>query len=67
MSDVSKPDPDFVVPEKPALEGLEERWRARWEAEGTYRFDRTSPREAVFAIDTPPPTGQGRLLSDGMG
>ena len=29
------------VPEKPALEGLEDEWTARWEADGTYRFDRT--------------------------
>jgi valyl-tRNA synthetase len=49
------------VPEKPALEGLEEKWSARWEAEGTYRFDRTRPRDEVFAIDTPPPTVSGSL------
>ncbi len=49
------------VPEKPALEGLEEKWRARWEAEGTYRFDRTRPRADIYAIDTPPPTVSGSL------
>jgi valyl-tRNA synthetase len=49
------------VPEKPALEGLEEKWRARWEAEGTYRFDRTQDRARVYAIDTPPPTVSGSL------
>jgi valyl-tRNA synthetase len=49
------------VPEKPALEGLEEKWTARWEAEGTYRFDRTRPRDEVYAIDTPPPTVSGSL------
>ena len=49
------------VPEKPALEGLELRWKARWEAEGTYRFNRQAPREHVFSIDTPPPTVSGSL------
>jgi valyl-tRNA synthetase len=49
------------VPDKPALEGLEEKWRARWEAEGTYCFDRTRSRAEVYAIDTPPPTVSGSL------
>ncbi len=49
------------LPDKPSLEGLEEAWSARWEAEGTYRFDRRQPREQVFAIDTPPPTVSGSL------
>src|SRR6202140_1753720 len=49
------------VPEKPALEGLETKWQARWEAEGTYQFDRTRPRADVYAIDTPPPTVSGSL------
>src|SRR5438477_6766138 len=34
---------------------------ARWEEAGVYRFDRTQPRSAVFAIDTPPPTVSGSL------
>jgi valyl-tRNA synthetase len=55
------PDVTERVPDKPALEGLEDKWRARWEAEGTYRFDRTKPRSAVYAIDTPPPTVSGSL------
>jgi valyl-tRNA synthetase len=50
-----------VVPEKPSLEGLEAKWSARWEEAGTYRFDRTVPRSAVFSIDTPPPTVSGEL------
>ncbi|MGQ0615882.1 MAG: valine--tRNA ligase [Acidimicrobiia bacterium] len=49
------------VPEKPVLDGLEAKWRARWEREGTYRFDRTAPRERVYSIDTPPPTVSGSL------
>jgi valyl-tRNA synthetase len=49
------------VPDKPTLDGIEERWIERWEADGTYRFDRTKAREDVFAIDTPPPTVSGSL------
>src|SRR5919201_1530124 len=49
------------VPEKPALEGLEGKWAERWEADGTYRYDRTRPRDEVYAIDTPPPTVSGSL------
>ncbi len=49
------------VPEKPALEGLEASLAARWEREGTYRFDRTRPRDQVYSIDTPPPTVSGSL------
>jgi valyl-tRNA synthetase len=48
-------------PEKPSLDGLEEKWSARWEADGTYRFDRSKRRAEVFAIDTPPPTVSGSL------
>src|SRR4051812_25619293 len=49
------------VPDKPALEGLEAKWMARWEESGVYRFDRTRPRAAVYSIDTPPPTVSGSL------
>jgi valyl-tRNA synthetase len=55
------PDVTQGVPDKPALEGLEEKWRARWEADGTYRFSRSKPRDAIYAIDTPPPTVSGSL------
>ena len=50
-----------TVPEKPSLEGLEQRWIERWEADGTYRFDRGATRDEVYAIDTPPPTVSGSL------
>jgi valyl-tRNA synthetase len=49
------------IPEKPALEGLETKWDARWESEGTYRFDENKTRDEIFAIDTPPPTVSGSL------
>jgi valyl-tRNA synthetase len=47
--------------ERPTLEGLEDKWCAKWEADGTYRFDRKADRSQVFAIDTPPPTVSGSL------
>jgi len=50
-----------VVPEKPSLDDLESRWGARWEADGTYRFDRSKVRAEIYSIDTPPPTVSGSL------
>src|SRR3954471_21458038 len=50
-----------VVPDKPALEGLEHKWVRQWDADQTYAFDRARPREDVFSIDTPPPTASGSL------
>jgi valyl-tRNA synthetase len=50
-----------VVPDKPALEGLEAKWVETWKADDTYAFDRTQPRENVYSIDTPPPTVSGSL------
>ena len=53
------------IPDKPALEGLEETWGTRWDAHGTYRFNRESAlqrgKEHLFAVDTPPPTASGSL------
>src|SRR5918993_4841985 len=48
-------------PDKPSLDGLEARWTARWDEDGTYRFDRSRTRTEVFSIDTPPPTVSGSL------
>src|SRR6476619_5416888 len=50
-----------TVPEKPTLDGLEERWGARWDADGTYHFRPGTARSKVFSIDTPPPTVSGSL------
>ena len=58
MSETQQP---IALPEKPALEGLEAKWNARWEDAGTYRFDRSRERGDVYAIDTPPPTVSGSL------
>ncbi|WP_262851603.1 valine--tRNA ligase [Mumia quercus] len=49
------------VPEKPALEGLEQKWSALWQERGTYAFDRSKTRAQVYSIDTPPPTVSGSL------
>src|SRR5829696_5912986 len=48
-------------PERPSLDGLEARWSARWDEDGTYRFDRARTRAEVYSIDTPPPTVSGSL------
>jgi valyl-tRNA synthetase len=58
MSDARDP---ISLPEKPALEGLESKWNDRWEADGTYRFDRNHTRPEIYSIDTPPPTVSGSL------
>ena len=49
------------VPEKPSLDGLEERWTSVWEELGIYRFDRSKSREEIYSIDTPPITASGSL------
>ncbi|MFF1817582.1 valine--tRNA ligase [Kribbella sp. NPDC058245] len=49
------------VPDKPTLEGLEEKWAAVWKEQQTYAFDRTAERADVYSIDTPPPTVSGKL------
>jgi len=50
-----------MVPDKPTLDGIEQRWSRWWEEHGTYRFDRTKTRPEVYSIDTPPPTVSGSL------
>jgi valyl-tRNA synthetase len=49
------------IPDRPSLEGLDERWSAVWEADGTFAFDRTRTRDEIFSVDTPPPTVSGSL------
>ncbi|WP_396290599.1 valine--tRNA ligase [Curtobacterium sp. KT1] len=51
------------MPEKPSVDGLERVWGPVWEQDGTYRFDRDAAghRDAVYSIDTPPPTASGSL------
>ena len=59
--DASAAAPPPTIPDRPGLEGLEDKWDVAWEDRGTYRFDRTVDREDVFSIDTPPPTVSGSL------
>jgi len=58
MPDTDQP---ICLPDKPALEGLEAKWNARWEENGTYRFDRSRTRQEIYSVDTPPPTVSGSL------
>ncbi len=51
----------MAAPDKPSLDGLEDKWAARWDADGTFVFDRSKTRDDVYAIDTPPPTVSGSL------
>ena len=54
-----------ALPERPSLDGLEDKWGQVWREQGTYDFDRQAAlsrgRETVFSIDTPPPTASGSL------
>ncbi len=61
LSTTTPQQPAVVVPDKPALEGLEDKWSQRWDEDGTYLFDRTKTRAEIYAIDTPPPTVSGSL------
>jgi len=49
------------LPDKPSIDGIEQRWVEAWDSDGTYLFDRTRPRDEVYSIDTPPPTVSGSL------
>jgi len=49
------------MPEKPTLDGIEQKWVDSWQGQGTYTFDRKATRDQVFSIDTPPPTVSGSL------
>jgi valyl-tRNA synthetase len=49
------------VPEKPALDGVEDKWGNSWVQNKTFAFDKTSSKENVYSIDTPPPTVSGSL------
>ncbi|OFI39572.1 valine--tRNA ligase [Arthrobacter sp. SW1] len=59
-TDTPAPTP-INVPDKPALEGLETALTQRWLQDGTYKFNPDTTRDAVYSIDTPPPTASGSL------
>src|SRR5690242_17199772 len=48
-------------PDKPTVDGLEQKWSRHWDANRTFAFDRTKSRDQIFSIDTPPPTVSGSL------
>ncbi|GAB3447896.1 valine--tRNA ligase [Phycicoccus ginsengisoli] len=54
-----------TIPDRPTIDGLEDKWTQVWREQGTYTFDREAAaaagRESVFSIDTPPPTASGSL------
>ena len=49
------------LPDKVGVDGLEDKWRGVWDGNGTYKFQGTRDRKAVYSIDTPPPTVSGHL------
>ena len=49
------------LPDKPSLDGIEERIHQAWDQAGVYAFDRRASRSEVFSIDTPPPTVSGSI------
>lgn len=53
--------PGSAVPDRPSLDGLEEKWDRVWSEQQVYAFDRETAREQVFSVDTPPPTASGSL------
>jgi valyl-tRNA synthetase len=58
---MTEPTVASKIPDKPTIDGLEDRWSQNWETEGVYRFNRTATRDQVYSIDTPPPTASGSL------
>ncbi|MGY2004468.1 valine--tRNA ligase [Blastococcus sp. SYSU DS1024] len=63
--DTTAPAATVGVPDRPTVDGLEEKWIARWAEQDTYGFDRAAalaaPRAQIWSIDTPPPTASGSL------
>ncbi|MDO5738960.1 MAG: valine--tRNA ligase [Ornithinimicrobium sp.] len=54
-----------TLPERPSVDGLEERWVPVWKDSDLFAFDReaalAADRSQIFAVDTPPPTASGSL------
>ncbi len=57
----SSSDAQIAMPDRPTLEGLEDKWSDSWERGDLYRFDRGRDRSQIYSIDTPPPTVSGSL------
>ena len=64
QSTTTPQQPAVVVPDKAALEGLEQKWSERWKADATYRFDRSQPTLAfaVVVAAQPEQPGQAELV-----
>ncbi|CCH80098.1 Valyl-tRNA synthetase [Nostocoides japonicum T1-X7] len=62
---IAEPTRATAIPERPSIDGLEDKWAPVWEEQGVFAFDRSildeRGREGVYAIDTPPPTASGSL------
>ena len=56
-----------IIPDKPALEGLEAKWDAAWTSRArTCSTASAPPRSAataIYSVDTPPPTASGACTS----
>ena len=65
MTEHLSPSHAASIPDRPSLDGLEDKWGEVWREQDTYAFDRESAlageRADVFSIDTPPPTASGSL------
>lgn len=49
------------TPDKPGLEGIEQKWSDYWAEHNTFAYETGGDRSEVFSIDTPPPTASGSL------
>ena len=65
MNNQPSPESSFVraasTPDKVGVEGLEAKWGPSWETSGTYSFNKSADKSAIYSIDTPPPTVSGSL------
>ena len=52
MTEHLSPIPAARIPDRPSLDGLEDKWAAVWEEQGTYAFDREAALAKVLdAVD----------------
>ena len=66
MTDAPTAPRAATIPDRPTLDGLEDKWTQVWREQGTYAFDRAAALATGRAgrssrIDTPPPTASGSL------
>ena len=61
LSTTTPQPPAVVVPDKPALEGLEEKWSRAVGRRRHLPLRPTKTRAEIYSIDTPPPTVSGSL------